>query len=310
MSEPPPPGVPQDAADHPAQALTAAAPDSQVTAVLADFQNWLTSLALPSTETPPADCEPSSAPTVDLHTLLGQFLAVRQEVNLQTRAVRAQQEQNTETLRQLAHALEMLQETQGEADLLHKQAEGEALRPLLKTLIDTYDALALGSREMQRMQETVQAALGQLATGLQPPPPAEPEPTAAPRLPPPSGSFWKRWFESGNKGEEQAAQQQREQETQQRQRLLQETSDRVRQMLASLVTGYTMSLQRVERALHQHGLEAIPAVGERFDPEQMEVVEAVTDSGRPAGEVIEEVRRGYRWNGRVFRYAQVRVAKY
>ena len=33
------------------------------------------------------------------------------------------------------------------------------------------------------------------------------------------------------------------------------------------------------------------------------------DSGRPSGEVIEEVRRGYLWNGRVFRYAQVRVAK-
>ncbi len=41
----------------------------------------------------------------------------------------------------------------------------------------------------------------------------------------------------------------------------------------------------------------------------MEVVEAVAESGRPAGEVIEEVRRGYLWKGRVFRYAQVRVAK-
>ena len=80
-------------------------------------------------------------------------------------------------------------------------------------------------------------------------------------------------------------------------------------MIASLVTGYTMSLQRVERALRQHGLEAIPSAGERFDPERMEVLEAVTDSGRPAGEVVEEIRRGFTWNGRVFRYAQVRVAK-
>ncbi len=70
-----------------------------------------------------------------------------------------------------------------------------------------------------------------------------------------------------------------------------------------------MSLQRVERALRQHGLEAMPAAGERFDPERMEVVEAVAESGRPSGEVIDEVRRGYLWNGRVFRYAQVRVAK-
>ncbi len=80
-------------------------------------------------------------------------------------------------------------------------------------------------------------------------------------------------------------------------------------MLTALVTGYTMSVQRVERALRQHGLEPILAVGERFDPERMEVVEASTGTGRTPGEVLEEVRRGYLWNGRVFRYAQVRVAK-
>jgi molecular chaperone GrpE (heat shock protein) len=88
-----------------------------------------------------------------------------------------------------------------------------------------------------------------------------------------------------------------------------EATTRVRQLLDSAVTGYAMSLQRVERALQQHGLESIPAVGERFDPERMEVVEAVADSGTAPGEVTDEVRRGYLWNGRVFRYAQVRVAK-
>ncbi len=70
-----------------------------------------------------------------------------------------------------------------------------------------------------------------------------------------------------------------------------------------------MGLQRIERALRQHGLETIAAVGEPFDPELMEVVEAVAGSGCPSGEVLDEVRRGYQWNGRVFRYAQVRVAR-
>ena len=69
------------------------------------------------------------------------------------------------------------------------------------------------------------------------------------------------------------------------------------------------ALQRLERAMRQHGLEPTEAVGQPFDPERMEVLEAVTDSGRPPGEVLEEVRRGYLWNGRVFRYAQVRVAR-
>src|SRR5262249_54713870 len=85
--------------------------------------------------------------------------------------------------------------------------------------------------------------------------------------------------------------------------------ERVRQLLGSLVTGYCMGLQRVERAFGQHGLEPILAAGTPFDPERMEVREAVENSGRPAGEVLEEVRRGYLWRGRVFRFAQVRVAR-
>jgi molecular chaperone GrpE len=83
----------------------------------------------------------------------------------------------------------------------------------------------------------------------------------------------------------------------------------VRHLLDSVLTGYAMSVRRVERALQDYGLEAIPCVGEPFDPELMEVVEVVTDPARAAAEVIAEVRRGYLWRGRVFRYAQVRVAR-
>jgi molecular chaperone GrpE len=70
-----------------------------------------------------------------------------------------------------------------------------------------------------------------------------------------------------------------------------------------------MGRQRLERTLSEHDLVAIPTVGETFDPERMEVVAVATDSDRPSGEVVEEVRRGYLWRGRVFRYAQVRVAR-
>ena len=84
---------------------------------------------------------------------------------------------------------------------------------------------------------------------------------------------------------------------------------RLDQLIDAVVTGYGMSLQRLERALERSRLEVIPCVGEPFDPERMEVVAAVADSDRPPGEVIEEVRRGYLWHGRVLRYAQVSVAK-
>jgi molecular chaperone GrpE len=87
------------------------------------------------------------------------------------------------------------------------------------------------------------------------------------------------------------------------------TIERIRQLLGSMLTGYTMSMQRLERALQQEGLEPIRSAGQPFDPERMEVVDVVAHTDRPSGEVVEEVRRGYLWRGRVFRYAQVRVAK-
>jgi molecular chaperone GrpE len=80
-------------------------------------------------------------------------------------------------------------------------------------------------------------------------------------------------------------------------------------ILDSLVVGYTMSLQRLDRALEQHGLEPIACVGLPFDPEIMEVVEVVKDESRSGSAVIEDVRPGYRYRGQLFRCAQVRVAR-
>jgi molecular chaperone GrpE len=286
MSEFSPPGVAQDAAERTGQALT---PDA-VSAVLDDFRVWLTALPATSDEETHSHEE-----VIDLHTLLAQFVAVRQEVNLQTRAVRAQQEQNAETLRQLTAALDTLRQSQARGEAAQEHALEDAIRPLVKTLVDLYDALALAGREMQRLRETVLPSLEQLAAATRPEAEA-PLNTAAP------SSFWGRMFHSPTPKPAEPSPTRQE-------RVARDSAERIRQFLSSLVTGYTMSLQRIERSLRQHGLEAIPTAGQRFDPEQMEVVEAVGNSGRPSGEVVEEVRRGYLWNGRVFRYAQVRVAK-
>jgi molecular chaperone GrpE len=272
-----------------------------VAAVLADFQNWLAAL-------PPArlDATPPPQPEVDLHTLLSQFIALRHEVNLQTKAVRAQQEQNGETLQQLEEAFASLHQTQSVALQQLQQSLEERLRPMLKTLTDLYDSLALPKREMERMQEDVLRLLQQLSDSVQGESAPPPEPPAPLRR-----SFWARWFGPAVPDvPARATQLQAERELQERKvRQAREVSERIQQVLTSLLTGYTMSLQRVERALKQHSFEVIPTVGQRFDPEIMEALEAVPDSGRPSGEVVEEVRRGYLWNGRVFRYAQVRVAK-
>lgn len=234
--------------------------------MLADFRAWLQQAAA-SPAPPPDEPEP-----IDLHTLLGQFVALKHEINLLTKAARTQQEQNAETLRQLGQAVDALKRAEPS-----EERDDEKLRPLLKSLLDVADALGLARREVRRVQEAAATLISQ--TG---------GPAKAPAAP-----FWSRWFTK-----RQAAGPNREAAVEQ-----------IQQFLESVITGYTMSLQRVERALQQHELEPIPATGEPFDPERMEVVEAVAASGRPAGEVIEEVRRGYLWRGRVFRYAQVSVAK-
>ncbi len=263
--------------------------------MLAEFRAWLRETAEKARSAPPVAPPNDGRDPVDLHTLLGQFLALRHEVHLQTKAVRAQQEQNAETLRQLTQALDQLGRSSQDCD------SDEALRPLLKTLVDLYDALALGQREALRVQA---AALAATDAPIEPPPEAPASAAAT--------SFWSALFGAGRSEAEAArrAAEERVQSLNQRwDRRLEEEKERTRGLLESLVTGYTMSLQRLERALQHHGLEAIRCAGAPFDPELMEVVEAVTDSGRPAGEVVEEMRRGYLWGGRVFRYALVRVAK-
>jgi len=312
MSESPSADVSGDAVNRDQKDLT----PSSIDTILADFREWLQQLVFSASESGYNDGLDSAAPaeTIDLHTLLGQFLALRHEVNLQTRAVRSQQEQSGDVLRQLVGALDLIRQNQAQAAQAAASATEEVVRPLLKTLIDLYDALALAAREVQRVQDSVLPLLEQLAT-------ADPddELPSPPALPPaPAPSRWGRWL--GVKGVDTTSltefasrlleqlkreRDQRRQQTQQ----IQAAAERIRLTLTGLLTGYTMSLQRLDRALQQHGLDPIPSVGEEYDPEFMEVLEAVSGTGQPSGEVIEEVRRGYLYKGRVFRFAQVRVAR-
>jgi molecular chaperone GrpE len=265
------PGLAEEAARHRAEALT---PDG-IDALLADFRSWLEQTAAAGEEVPgPVDDEP-----LDLHTLLGQFTALRHEVNLQTKAVRAQQELNAETLDRLTEAVAELRKLESAPPPPNDAPSDDAVRAQLKTLIELHDALAVAAREVPRVRDAILPLLDELTS-----PPPSPPPSLLARL-----------FGSTTPNTAAAS--------------ATAAAARLRLLLESILAGYGMSLQRLERALQQHDLEAIPAVGQPFDPEKMEALEAVTQSGRRAGEVLEEVRRGYLWRGRVFRYAQVRVAK-
>src|SRR5438046_2648065 len=101
MQDSPPPGVAQDSAVAGPETLTA----EMIESVLGDFRRWLQELASSAPHEPNAD----SGEVVGLHALVSQFVALRHDVNLQTKAARLQQEQASRSLDALEQALESLQ---------------------------------------------------------------------------------------------------------------------------------------------------------------------------------------------------------
>ncbi len=259
---------------------------------LADFRDWLAN-------PPPAEDAAPPRERIDLHTLVGQFIALRHEVNLQTKAARASLEQNAEALQRLDSAIEELQAAPDDS------ANAGETRPLLKALIDIYDALALSLQQVERQKAAMRSGLDAVLqeVDIELPPDLQ----CAARTQP---GFWRRLLATG--ANDSQLEQWRERfvrRVKEREAKVRAAVDYVKQSLDGLLTGYSMSLNRIDRVLPQFGLERIDCEGQRFDPETMEVVDVVTGGGRAAGEVVEEVRRGYRLNGSIFRYAQVSVAK-
>lgn len=84
-------------------------------------------------------------------------------------------------------------------------------------------------------------------------------------------------------------------------------NDKLKTLATAAVDGYAISLRKADRALTAAGYEVIAAAGLPFDPACMEAVELSDDA--PPGFVAEEVRRGYRKNGTVVRFAQVKVGR-
>lgn len=272
-------GITGDPGSGPPARLTPEAIES----VLNDFRTWLVEGmgdrgAAAASATPPGS---PPTPGIDLFTLIGQFTALRHEVNLQTKAARAGIEQNAEVLKQLAAV-------QREAQGPGTDKEGDSLRPLVKAVIDVADALTLSLRQMEKLKGSAEPLLADLLD--------RPEPPAAS---PPKPGLLGRFFQAPPP----PVREQRPPE-----RALQ-AADKLRQFFAAAADGYAMSLRRVERVLPALGVEALSCAGRPFDPEVMEVVEVVGDTGEPSGTVVEDVRPGYYWRGRLLRFAQVKVAR-
>lgn len=251
----------------------------EVEAVLADFRAWLSEARAAA---------PEPAPPFDVAGVLQQFIALRHEINLQTKTNRTQIEQTGRALALLEQSLAALKGVQPIMAEAQEERDSETQRPLLKTLIDVYDALAHARREMQRR-------LDRGAGGMD----AQAPPAIKIWVP-----YWARWLGLHELIEKQLA----PLHAWHAARGQPQNAGRDLQAIEALLAGYQMGLDRIDRALARHGVEPISCAGAPFDPETMEVAEVVREPGRAGTVVLEELRRGYRWHGRLFRFAQVRVA--
>src|SRR5215469_1433079 len=77
----------------------------------------------------------------------------------------------------------------------------------------------------------------------------------------------------------------------------------------SLQTGVNMIYQQLKNAMTEAGLEEISAEGKAFDPNLHEAVSQQETGDVPEGQVVQQLRKGYKFRDRLLRPASVVVAK-
>src|SRR5712691_12998871 len=77
----------------------------------------------------------------------------------------------------------------------------------------------------------------------------------------------------------------------------------------SLQAGINMIYQQMKSALVEAGLEEVDAAGKTFDPNLHEAVSQTETAEVPEGQVLQQLRKGYKLRERLLRPATVVVAK-
>lgn len=262
---------------------------------------------------------PDAAPAsrADLSTLLAAMIALRQEVNLQTRSARRDREQASESLEVLSTVV----------DRLNREAEAEGTATEVDSvhvdvLLELHDALSRAERQASQVIASAVDTLNDWRTRqqIETQPEADAEPAEVPvdadapatAAKPRAFGRWRGWFSGSAKPAVEPPATTHEQADHAAMaddmpgRIdISDAAGRMADRLEGLMIGYRLSLQRLERTLLTCGIEPIPCLGRSVDPELMEVVQVLSDTTQPPSIVADEVRCGYRRYGQVYRFAQV-----
>jgi molecular chaperone GrpE len=78
---------------------------------------------------------------------------------------------------------------------------------------------------------------------------------------------------------------------------------------ASVLQGMSMVQRQLQDFIRSQGLEEVPTDGEAFDPNKHDAVSQEFNAEVPEGQVIRQVRKGYKLKDRLLRAASVIVSK-
>jgi len=248
--------------------------------LLEQFRRWLeeTRAEIEASNGEGASPE-DDAPEVGLYRLAEEFTALRHEVKLQTKGARGLQDQAEALVTALRQALEAFRA------VVPREAEvaWETGKPLALALAELDEALDRGrtatSAALERLTEGPEHAFKEALATL-----FDRQSWVTRRL-------CRAFYDES-------------------QRIAQEyVMEEHRAVFRALLEGYDLIQGRLRRALTAERIERIACVRQPVNPEQMIVVELVTDLDLPSGQVVDEVRRGYTWQGRLLRLAEVRASR-
>jgi molecular chaperone GrpE len=251
-------------------------------ALLDRFRDWLRDAR---DEAGRFNGDPAPSPTgpdVGLYRLVEEFTALRHEVKLETKGSRGLQEQVETLLPALRQAVDQFRAVGPKEE----QAALAAARPLAEAIADLDEALDRGRLEIEKARDRIDAEAARSVTSMESDLDALYE-----------GQPWFRRL--GLRAYHERA----------RELVGRRMRETRPELFAALLEGYGLIQSRLRRAMDAGQVRRIESVGLPIDPGLMTVIEVVDSPDQPPGHVVDEVRRGYTWRGRVLRYAEVRAAR-
>ncbi|HUG71711.1 MAG TPA: nucleotide exchange factor GrpE [Pirellulaceae bacterium] len=227
----------------------------------------------------PADDPAPELPAIGFIELIEAFTALRHETKLHTKSGRGLEDAVQSSLQGLNSAIRQFETVQSREE----EAAARAAKPLAEALANLDEALARGAeaitashrQAMQTVPLHLRDALDQRFQQL---------------------SKWRRWLSRPWHQQVQFACQE-------------EISAAMGDTLHRAMEGYGLIQARLRRVMQEQGVARIECVGKPLDPAKMTVVELIDDPTAKPETVLEEVRPGYTYHGRVIRFAEVRATR-